>query len=126
MASPGTSSFCGGMGYLFCIAMVTSMLWYLFWMVLEPVQEDIAPIVNWYDLMVSRVRNVQTMHYFLQVFLHKAELEEGDGFLWWSEGRPILATTLGSGGLHPLQGFHHLQELPNTLVAGEAQPQPLK
>lgn len=36
------------MGYLFGIAMATSMLWYMFWMVMSPVKDDIAPLLNWY------------------------------------------------------------------------------
>jgi uncharacterized membrane protein len=54
MASPGVSSFCA-VGYLFAIAMVTSMLWYMFWMVLSPVKDDIAPLVNWYGVGVAWV-----------------------------------------------------------------------
>lgn len=76
MASPGTSSFCGGMGYLFCIAMVTSMLWYMFWMVLEPVQEDISPIVNWYFFTKLSLRReidfyggLKAIHYWLPLLV---------------------------------------------------------
>lgn len=47
MASPSSPS-SHMMGYLCGVAMATSMLWYMFWMVLSPVREDISPLINWY------------------------------------------------------------------------------
>ena len=47
MASSGVSHLYGG-GKLFGIAMATSMAWYMFWLVMNPVRDDIAPLINWY------------------------------------------------------------------------------
>ena len=32
---------------LFAVALVTSLLWYLFWVVMEPVELDIRGMINW-------------------------------------------------------------------------------
>ena len=32
---------------LFAVALVTSLLWYLFWVVMEPVESDIRGLINW-------------------------------------------------------------------------------
>ncbi len=47
MASQGLSSLYGT-GWLFGIALLTSLLWYIFWTILSPVEQDISDNVNWY------------------------------------------------------------------------------
>lgn len=46
MASSATAALLGA-GWLFGIAMTTSLLWYLFWLVMAPVEQDIESLVNW-------------------------------------------------------------------------------
>ena len=41
------NSYVWGAGGLFSIALVTSMLWYMFWLVMAPVKNDIIDLVNW-------------------------------------------------------------------------------
>lgn len=36
-----------GSRVLFVVALVTSLLWYLFWVVMEPVEPDIRGLINW-------------------------------------------------------------------------------
>ena len=41
---------CGGhsrVRVVFAVALVTSLLWYLFWVVMEPVELDIRGLINW-------------------------------------------------------------------------------
>ena len=35
------------MRVVFAVALVTSLLWYLFWVVMEPVELDIRGLINW-------------------------------------------------------------------------------
>ena len=58
MASQGLSSLYG-MGWLFGTALLTSLLWYLFWTVLFPVELDISDLINWYYLVYQFLWHVQ-------------------------------------------------------------------
>ena len=46
MASPEAPSGTG-VGRLFACAVVTSLCWYLFWMVMAPVEQDVSTLINW-------------------------------------------------------------------------------
>ena len=48
------SSYVWGAGGLFTVALVTSMLWYMFWLVMAPVKNDIIDLVNWSVCLLSQ------------------------------------------------------------------------
>lgn len=37
---------------LLMFALLSSIVWYMFWVVMAPVEKDIAHIFNWYDIFL--------------------------------------------------------------------------
>lgn len=63
------NSYVWGAGGLFTVALVTSMLWYMFWLVMAPVKNDIIDLVNWFFFMKLQLWHVPDVYGMLG-FIH--------------------------------------------------------
>lgn len=57
---------CRRSGILFTGALVSSLLWYLFWVTMEPVEEDIDILIDWFIFMKLSLKQVYSVYGVLQ------------------------------------------------------------
>ena len=61
-------------------ALISSLGWFLFWVVMAPVEKDIAHIFNWYththhSMTYNPSLTIPLTHSLVQVLLHEAGVE---------------------------------------------------